>query len=141
MPVDAASWLAQHASAYSIPHRVIPSAVPSKRRNRLVVVLNAHSGARRAKELWQDIAEPLLRYALPEDISYDDEYVQETRSPGDGERIGRSLRQEAILGSYGTLVLLVAGGDGTVHELLNGLLLDEEHSVRPPAQPTQIVLL
>jgi len=52
--------------------------------------------------------------------------VSRTERAGDGERIGRELR-ERWTGegerAQGREVLVVLGGDGTVHEALNGLLL------------------
>lgn len=147
MPVDAAEWLAHNATSYKVP----PSSAASDgsasdgEEARLVVVINAHSGARKAQQLWDEVTAPLLHHALPSHISFDDD-VRYTKSEGDGERIGRELREQAMEGSRSSnttqrLVLLVLGGDGTVHEVLNGLLVDEHGRENHPGGTIELVLV
>ena len=142
MPVDAAEWLAQNATSYNVPP-ASDGAPDDGAQARLVVVINAHSGARKAQQLWDEVTAPLLRYALPSHISFDDD-VRYTKSEGDGERIGRELRQQQAMegsGSLRRLVLLVLGGDGTVHEALNGLLVDEHGRENHPGGTIELVLV
>ncbi|GAA5877659.1 hypothetical protein JCM3774_005374 [Rhodotorula dairenensis] len=139
MPVDAAEWLAENASSYAIQRT--SRAGPS--RARLVAVVNSHSGACKAQQLWDDVVAPLLGYALPSNIGFDGT-VQHTESAGDGERIGRELRQPPDATTDAEeerLVLLVLGGDGTVHEVLNGLLLDQDGKEKLPAGRAELVLI
>lgn len=145
MPVDAAEWLAQNATSYKVPP-ASDGAPDDGAQARLVVVINAHSGARKAQHLWDEVTAPLLRYALPSRVSFDDD-VRYTKSEGDGARIGRELReQQAMEGSRSSdttqrLVLLVLGGDGTVHEVLNGLLVDEHGRENHPGGTIELVLV
>ncbi|GAA5902055.1 hypothetical protein JCM8208_006675, partial [Rhodotorula glutinis] len=91
-------------------------------RVRLSVVLNPHAGARQAEASWR-IAAALLR---ARGLAVDEGTVSRTERAGDGERIGRELRERWTGESeqaWGREVLVVLGGDGTVHEVLNGLLL------------------
>lgn len=145
MPVHAAEWLAQNASSYKVPPSSAASdgSTSDSDEARLVVVINAHSGARKAQQLWEDVTASLLRYALPCHFSFDGD-VRYTKSEGDGERIGRELRQQATAqgsGSSRRLVLLVLGGDGTVHEVLNGLLVDEHGRENHPGGTIELVLV
>lgn len=143
MPIDAAEWLAQNASAHSVQPSSRAGAPVGRRDARLVAIVNSHAGACRAQQLWARVVLPLLDYALPSDVTFDGT-VRRTESAGDGERIGRELRRPvpAADAEEQRLVLLVLGGDGTVHEVLNGLLLDEagrEHE--PRGQPVELVLM
>ena len=58
------------------------------------------------------LVEPLLRL-------YEVAYTRhDTTSVGDGERIGKAIASSA---NDKELVLIVAGGDGTTHELIQGI--------------------
>ncbi|GAA5971065.1 hypothetical protein JCM8115_006135 [Rhodotorula mucilaginosa] len=144
MPIDAAEWLVQNATSYKVPPASDGSASDGDEA-RLVVVINAHSGACKAQQLWEDVMSPLLHYALPGHFSFDGD-VRYTKSEGDGERIGRELRQQQQAttegsGSSRRLVVLVLGGDGTVHEVLNGLLVDEHGRENHPGGTIELVLV
>ncbi|KPV74551.1 uncharacterized protein RHOBADRAFT_54357 [Rhodotorula graminis WP1] len=98
------------------------SSSPAHSHPRLSVVLNPHAGARQAEASWRTAAALLHARGL----SVDEEAVSRTERAGDGERIGRELRQRWSGDgerAQGREVLVVLGGDGTVHEVLNGLLL------------------
>lgn len=64
----------------------------------------------------------------------------ETQKENDGVRIGRQIRSTTA-GSGGNRTIIVLGGDGTVHELLNGLLLDDQGKSYEDEQETDLVLL
>ncbi|GAA6053396.1 hypothetical protein JCM3770_002303 [Rhodotorula araucariae] len=100
----------------------------------LSVVVNPRAGSGRADALWTTAAAVLCARGVP--VSRDaGAVVERTAREGDGARIGRALG--ARIGSSGadpgaaaavrgqSEVLVVVGGDGTVHEVLNGLLLDD----------------
>ncbi|GAA6008768.1 uncharacterized protein JCM10292_004663 [Rhodotorula paludigena] len=130
-PIDPEAWLAAHAPSYDVHQH---AKAPMKK-CRLSVVLNPASGAKQGRALWDNVGAPLVRFS--QQLARGDwlEWagdVLETRAAGDGERIGRDLRQrwKSEGASDGRReVLVVLGGDGTVHELLNGLLLNEEGRV------------
>ncbi|GAA5855966.1 hypothetical protein JCM9279_001389 [Rhodotorula babjevae] len=101
-----------------------PSSPPSPAppHPRLSVVLNPHAGARQAETSWRTAA----AFLRAQGLVVDEEAMSRTERAGDGERIGRELRERWIgegERAQGREVLVVLGGDGTVHEVLNGLLL------------------
>jgi diacylglycerol kinase (ATP) len=59
--------------------------------------------------------------------------VSETEAPGHGREIARELRQSSLDR------LLVVGGDGTIHEVVNGLL--ESDAAFPSALPPDLAIL
>ena len=72
------------------------------------VVLNPASGEGRARRRWREL-EPAAREL------FSDLEIHESGAPGDSRRIAAELRHLDAL-------VLAAGGDGTSHEVLNGLL-------------------
>lgn len=75
-----------------------------------LALVNPVASGGRAAGLWRRI-EPRVRAHWPEVT------VRETGGPGDAERIAREWS-----GTPGAGPLLVVGGDGTLHEAVNGLL-------------------
>lgn len=75
-------------------------------RGRGVVIWNPHSGKRRGR----------ARLARLRDRLGPDAEFWETQGPGDAERLARELARDGVSRVY------VGGGDGTVHEVANGLL-------------------
>lgn len=84
---------------------------------RLLVLLNPHAGRGRAAAAWA-VAEPILRAAgcMPQ--------LVETKSPG------KALELLAALPRGGYDAVVVAGGDGSLHEAINGLMAAD--TPRPP---------
>ena len=72
------------------------------------ILLNPVSGEGRARRRWREL-EPAARAIFP------DLEVHESKAPGDLRRIAAALRHHDGL-------VVAAGGDGTSHEVLNGLL-------------------
>ena len=79
--------------------------------SKIHVVTNPAAGARQSKTVLADEVIPLLPSDRP---------VQhwETTGARDGERIGAAIRDET--GENGTADVVLLGGDGTTHEVLNG---------------------
>jgi diacylglycerol kinase (ATP) len=90
----------------------------SQARGRTVIVVNPRSRAGETERRLAEL-EGLLRRHLS------DYQVVLTRGEGDGERLAREAVQQ------GASRLVVAGGDGTVSEVLGGLLAAREHLEGP----------
>ncbi|MEY4378089.1 MAG: hypothetical protein RJB26_2639, partial [Pseudomonadota bacterium] len=73
-----------------------------------LVILNPHSGRRRARSIWLRLAPQLNAQGIPHEI-------QETLAPGDATRFAHEGFKQ------GFRHFLAVGGDGTVNEVLNGL--------------------
>jgi YegS/Rv2252/BmrU family lipid kinase len=85
----------------------------------LTVIVNPHAGRRRVAQEIPNLEKALADRGLP--------YALEvTRGPGDATRIAR----EALEG--GGRFLVAVGGDGTVHEVVNGMFRDGEPIVSDP---------
>jgi diacylglycerol kinase (ATP) len=74
----------------------------------LLVVFNPAAGRGRARRLWPRVEKALRGAGIEFDFA-------QTRAPLDAERLA-----EGAAGRYGAVV--AAGGDGTVHEAVNGLM-------------------
>lgn len=85
------------------------------KKRRIDVVVNRKSGHGYSTGLLNDVVLPLLKpfeeFGLIEGVK-----VWETENENDGERIGRELVRD----HEGDKTVIVLGGDGTVHEVLNG---------------------
>ncbi|BGO92482.1 hypothetical protein JCM10020v2_004150 [Rhodotorula toruloides] len=138
-PVDAPSFLAQHA-----PHIDLTRLTKTPRpHSHLTVILNPSAGSRHAPQLWTNLVQPILSYFLSSArntswLDWSGE-VEGTRDARDGERIGREIARQAKEGRKE--VLLVFGGDGTVHEVINGLLMREDGSVREGIEVELVLIL
>ncbi|GAA5890175.1 hypothetical protein JCM6882_009249 [Rhodosporidiobolus microsporus] len=156
------TWLALHAPSVRFVDLSYGAPIPATERYKVNVVVNPASGNKTAKE-WQTLVESLLRLARGDSYSdyhgfhRDDEGVDswltfssvETAGEGDGEKIGERIAKEfkAQKGNKSRSATVVLGGDGTVHELLNGLGSVEHVKAvlaefdRVEGIPTELVLL
>ncbi|HWP82757.1 MAG TPA: diacylglycerol kinase family protein [Bacteroidota bacterium] len=76
---------------------------------RILVIINAHAGGGRGKSRWERLREALFVNGRRIDEHF-------TTQPGEATRIAR----DAARGGYTTIV--AAGGDGTLNEVLNGVI-------------------
>lgn len=84
---------------------------------RTMLIVNPHSAGGRTRALLPEIAERLRQLNIDFDL-------EQTAGPGQAVELAR----QATLAGYGRLVAV--GGDGTLHEVANGLLeMDREKSV------------
>lgn len=92
---------------------------------RTTFVVNAHAGGGKTGRRWATL-EPQMRELFPE------AEVQFTQGKGDGIRV--ALEASA----RGQQLVVAVGGDGTLHEVMNGLM----HGVNPdPDQPNSETIL
>ncbi|GAA5848990.1 hypothetical protein JCM8547_006406 [Rhodosporidiobolus lusitaniae] len=82
----------------------------------LTVVLNPASGSREAARTWLE-AERLLVSVSASSLTWE---VIETTGEGDAERVKEKVQAKEKEGKK--QALLVLGGDGTIHDIVNGLL-------------------
>lgn len=87
---------------------------------RLSLVVNPRAGGRRAPARLQRLVRALDAEGL-------DHEILRTEGPGDATRLARSALERG--GRY----LVAVGGDGTVHEVVNGLLADDGSALVPDA--------
>lgn len=76
---------------------------------RAIAIVNPSANRRRANALWERVLPHLARAGIEVDVVY-------TTGPGDGVRLAAAAARE------GWPAVLAVGGDGTVHEVANGLL-------------------
>lgn len=103
-------WISQQPKSF---RDLVQPAIPSAR---ISIIVNSKAGpdSARIEAFLKTILEPLLQLTSTEHT------MHWTQGVGDAGRIGRE-----ILRGKQQATIAVLGGDGTVHELLNGVLLDE----------------
>lgn len=84
------------------------------------IVVNTHAGSGQASEL----VKALIRLIADHDVDY---ATHETLSENDGFRIAKSMLHNTAVPLSGTVIAIV-GGDGTIHELVNGIMQLEPHA-------------
>ena len=77
----------------------------------LHVIVNPASGSGRARKRWPKISATLMEHGLSHDVTF-------TTGPNHATSIARELARS------GTGTIVAVGGDGTVNEILNGMLED-----------------
>lgn len=85
--------------------------------NKVSIISNAHAGARSAPQTIERLITPLLDLA---GVGFS---VHHTKAEGDAGALAAQLVND------GARTLVLAGGDGTVGEVVNGLLLGEDGQV------------
>lgn len=81
------------------------------------VVINPASGARKTEDIYTNDISPLLQqYEASLNI-----IEHRTASEGDGIRIGKDIASKST-SKDDTITIILLGGDGTTHEILNGIV-------------------
>jgi diacylglycerol kinase (ATP) len=75
------------------------------------VIVNPASGSGRARKRWPGISATMMEFGLDHEVSF-------TSGPNDATRIARELAHA------GTKTIVAVGGDGTVNEIINGMMED-----------------
>ncbi|QQR81372.1 MAG: diacylglycerol kinase family lipid kinase [Deltaproteobacteria bacterium] len=78
------------------------------------IILNPTSGGGLGKKLWPEMKECLERF-------FKHITLRETTAPGDAEKFARAACDE------GYNIIVACGGDGTIHEIINGILKAPKH--------------
>ncbi|KAJ0408829.1 hypothetical protein P43SY_000725 [Pythium insidiosum] len=105
-------------------------APPLAEKRRIKVVVNPHSGKRRAREIWAQQVKPFF------DLGNFDYVVEETTYGGHAIDMGKKYSSDDGFES-----LVFVGGDGTLCEFMNGLLSRPEHEWREIVATTPISLI
>ncbi|KAI8147455.1 ATP-NAD kinase-like domain-containing protein [Fennellomyces sp. T-0311] len=82
---------------------------------RVSVILNPAAGQRNAPDQWQNIVKPMLEAA-----GFSDFQMTETKPNGSTRALAEQLGVQMLRDKKETLFLCL-GGDGTIHEVVNGL--------------------
>jgi diacylglycerol kinase (ATP) len=88
------------------------------------VIVNPASGSGRARKRWPGISATLMEHGIDHEVSF-------TSGPNEATRIARELALA------GTKTIVAVGGDGTVNEIINGMI---ENNV-PVNQNTRLLVL
>jgi diacylglycerol kinase (ATP) len=93
------------------------SGLPAHDVGLLYVIVNPASGNGRARKNWPKISATLMTHGLHHDVVF-------TTGPDDATRIARELA------TAGARTIVAVGGDGTVNEIINGMM-DDNSPVNP----------
>lgn len=88
-------------------------------------IINSTAGGQRSQKKW----ESLKQYLDSHNVDYYDEF---TRYPGHATEIARRLQDTAKSNNE---VIVAVGGDGTVDEVVNGVLNSDYHESKPNSIP------
>lgn len=105
-------------------------APPIQEKRRIKVVINPHSGKRRARKIW------LEKVKIFFDLGNFDYCIGETLYSGHATEMGREYD---ALDAFEAIVFI--GGDGTLCEFMNGLLSRPEHEWREIVASTPLSLI
>lgn len=105
-------------------------APPLAEKRRIKIVVNPHSGKRRARKIWFEDVKKFF------DLANFDYVVEETTYGGHGTDMGKNYSPDD-----GFEALVFIGGDGTLCEFMNGLLSRPEHEWREIVVSTPISLI
>jgi YegS/Rv2252/BmrU family lipid kinase len=81
----------------------------SPARPRTLFIVNPAAGGGRARRVWAVIEREALRACAPAEVVW-------TKGPGDGTHLARDAA------ASGAALVIAVGGDGTIHEIVNGLV-------------------
>ena len=87
------------------------------------ILANPESGRKKTKSIFKEIIEPKFNSSK---INF---YIKMTEYPGHASKI----IAENDLSEYDAIIVL--GGDGTIHETVNGMLKNQLNNNRPIAYP------
>lgn len=89
-----------------------PAILPSKPADSLHVIVNPASGNGRGRKRWPKIADTLGKHGFNYEVVF-------TNGPNDATRIAHDMA------AGGAHTIVAVGGDGTVNEIVNGMLRDD----------------
>lgn len=109
-----------------LDHLLLSTATPPRH---IAFIINSSAGAAKAREFFDGVIRPLVECA---GVTWE---AHDTKGVDDAGAIGKKLVEE------GKKTIAVLGGDGTVHELVNGVLLGDDGELRSPPPEVELILL
>ncbi|GAB5587237.1 hypothetical protein Unana1_02137 [Umbelopsis nana] len=91
---------------------------PVPHNTRIHAILNPAAGGRQSKDHWKNIILPMLATS---GVAADQIQLHETKRVSGGKTLAQDLATNVFAQSQDRIILLCIGGDGTLHEVINGL--------------------